>query len=146
MFEKILVAVDGSAHSKRALTAAADLARHYRASVYLLHVIRDLSLPKEIWEMISAGEVTESRLEILEDSAEIILDNGRQQLAEAGLEDVKAQYLVGDPAVKIASYAEEQAVDLIIIGHRGLGTHGEMLGSVARKLLNFTPVPCLVVR
>ncbi len=146
MFEKILVAVDGSAHSKRALDVAADLARHYRSSVFLLHVIRDLSLPREIWEMISAGEVTESRLEILQDSAEIILDNGRRQLAEAGVEDVTQEYLIGDPAVKIAAYAEEHGVGLIVIGHRGLGTQSQMLGSMARKLLNLTPVPCLVVR
>ena len=146
MFEKILVAVDGSPHSKRAVDVAIDLAKRYQSSVFLLHVIRNLLLPREILEMIAAGEVTESRMEILQDSAEIILDSAREKFEAAGLSDVKTHYVVGDPAFKIADYAEKNDVDLIVIGHRGLGTHGEMLGSMARKLLNMTEVSCLVVQ
>jgi len=77
MFKKILVAVDGSRHSKRAVEAAIDLTKRYQASVTLLHVIRDMPLPAEILEMIAAGEVTESRMEILQNSAEIILGNSK---------------------------------------------------------------------
>ncbi|RLC62373.1 MAG: universal stress protein [Chloroflexi bacterium] len=146
MFKKLLVAVDGSSHSKRAVGAAIDLAKRYQASVYLLHVIRDLSLPKEILEMIAAGEVTESRMEILQDSAEIILENAQERFKQAGLSDVKSGYVIGDPALKIADWAEQNDADLIVIGHRGLGTRGEMLGSVTRKLLNITKTSCLVVR
>lgn len=146
MFKKILVAVDGSRHSKRAVEAAIDLTEHYQASVTLLHVIRDMPLPKEILEMIAAGEVTESRMEILQDSAEIILGNAREKFEEAGLSDVKSHYVIGDPAFKIADYAEKNDFDLIVVGHRGLGTRGKMLGSMARKLLNMTQVSCLVVK
>ena len=146
MFEKILVAVDGSRHSKRAVDTAIDLTKHCQSFVFLLHVIRDMPLPKEIREMIAAGEVTESRMEILQDSADIILDNAREKFEEAGLLDVKSHYIVGDPAFQITDYAEKNDVDLIVIGHRGLGTRGEMLGSMARKLLNMTGVSCLVVR
>ncbi|OQY22829.1 MAG: universal stress protein [Chloroflexi bacterium] len=146
MFDKMLVAVDGSRHSKRAVEAAVDLAKRYQASVTILHVIRDMPLPKEIMEMIAAGEVTESRMEILQDSAEIILDNARKKFAEAGLSDVQSHHVIGDPAFQIADYAQKNGIDLIVIGHRGLGTRGEMLGSMARKLLNMTKVSCLVVR
>ena len=146
MFKRILVAVDGSPHSKRAVEAAVDLAKRYQASVHLLHVIRDLSLPKEILDMIAAGEVTESRMEILQDSAEIILENAQERFKQADLSDVKSGYVIGDPACKIADWAEQNNADLIVIGHRGLGTRGEMLGSVARKLLNITGVSCLVIR
>ncbi len=146
MFKKILVAVDGSRHSKRAVEAAIDLTKRYQASVTLLHVIRDMPLPKEILEMIAAGEVTESRREILENSAEIILGNAQEKFQEVGLSDVRTEYVIGDPAFKIADYAAKNGVDLIVIGHRGLGTRGEMLGSMARKLLNMTQVSCLVIR
>jgi nucleotide-binding universal stress UspA family protein len=36
-------------------------------------------------------------------------------------------------------------VALIVLGHRGLGPHGGLLGSVARKLVNMTDISCLVV-
>jgi len=145
MFKKILVAVDGSSHSKRAIDAAIDLVKRYQASVLLLHVIRDFSLPKELLEMISAGEVTASRKEILEDSAEIILGDAREKFQEAGLSDITSDFLVGDPATTIADYADQNGANLIVIGHRGLGTRGTMLGSVARNLTNISTVSCLVV-
>jgi len=144
VFKRLLVPVDGSPHAKRAVNAAADLAVGREARIYLLHVIRDLSLPKEILQMIAAGEVTESRMEILQDSAEIILDNARDQLEQAGLSDVRSDYIMGDPASKILEYAERNGVDLIVIGHRGLGPRGGLLGSVARKLVNMTTVSVLV--
>lgn len=144
MFKRLLVPVDGSPHAKRAVNAAADLAVGREARIYLLHVIRDLSLPKEILQMIAAGEVTESRMEILQDSADIILDNARDQLEQTGLSDVRSDYIMGDPASKILEYAERNGVDLIVIGHRGLGPRGGLLGSVARKLVNMTTVSVLV--
>jgi nucleotide-binding universal stress UspA family protein len=145
MFRKMLVPVDGSPHSKRAVEAAIDLARRLQASVYLLHVIRNLSLPVEIMEMIVAGEITESRSEILQNSAQIILDNSRRSFEEAGLTEITVDYVIGDPAYKILEYAEENGVDLIVIGHRGLGPHNGLLGGVSRKLLNMTTISCLVV-
>lgn len=144
MFEKILIPVDGSRHSRRAIEMAIGLAKCHGSSVFLLHVIRDLSLPKEILAMIKAGEVTESRLEILENSAEIILDNAREKFTEAGITDVKSEYVLGDPASKMIEYAEQNDVDLIVIGHRGLGPHKGLLGGVARKLVNMTTVSVLI--
>lgn len=145
MFKKVLVPVDGSPHARRAIEAAVDLAERYQAAVYLLHVIRNLSLPIEIMEMIKAGEITESRMEILEDSAEIILANARGNFEAAGLKDITSDYLIGDPASKILEYAEQNGIDLIILGHRGLGPQSGLLGGVARKLINMTTISCLVV-
>jgi nucleotide-binding universal stress UspA family protein len=117
----------------------------WRSTMMLLHVIRNMSLPKEILEMIRAGEVTASRMEILEDSAEIILDNAQEKLDQAGLLGAKRAYLVGDPASTIADYAEENGIDLIVLGHRGLNPGGELLGTAASKLMNITDIACLVV-
>lgn len=144
MFEKILVPVDGSKHGRRATEMAINLAECHGSSVFLLHVIRDLSLPREIMAMIKAGEVTESRMEILQDSAEIILDSARGSFEEAGLTNVQIEYVVGDPASKILEYAEQKGVDLVVIGHRGLGPSGGLLGGVARKLVNMTRVSILI--
>jgi nucleotide-binding universal stress UspA family protein len=145
MYKRILVPVDGSRHSKQAVKAAIDIAKRYEASVFLLHAIRNLSLPKEILEMVAAGEVTESRMEILQDSAEIILDNAKEQFAAAGITAVQSEFVIGKPTTKIAEYAEQNEIDLIVIGHRGLGPKGGLLGSVTRNLLNLTEIACLVV-
>jgi nucleotide-binding universal stress UspA family protein len=123
---------------------AVGLAKCHGSSVFLLHVIRDLSLPKEIMAMIRAGEVTESRMEILQDSAEIILDSAREEFAEAGITDVQGEYIVGDPAAKILEYAGQRGVDLIIIGQRGLGPHEGLLGGVSRRLVNTANVSILI--
>jgi nucleotide-binding universal stress UspA family protein len=144
MFDIILVPVDGSKHGRRATEMAIDLAKCHGSSVFLLHVIRDLSLPKEIMTMVRAGEVTESRMEILQDSAEIILDSARERFEEAGITNVQGTYVVGNPASKILEYAGENDVDLIVIGHRGLGPHEGLLGGVARKLVNMSNISVLI--
>ena len=95
--------------------------------------------------MIARGEVTESRMEILQDSAEIILQNAYERFQAAGFTQVKSDFVVGDPASRILEYAENNGVDLIVIGHRGLGTEAGFLGSVVRKLVNMTKISCLVV-
>jgi nucleotide-binding universal stress UspA family protein len=145
MFEKLLVAVDGSPHANRAVDVAVELAKCHRSSVLLLHVIRDLSLPREILEMIAAGEITAGRLQILQDSAEIILNNALEKFTQAGLSDVKKECVMGDPASKMLEYAEQNGVDLIVLGQRGLQPHSGLMGGVVRKLVNMAGISCLIV-
>jgi nucleotide-binding universal stress UspA family protein len=144
VFEKILVPVDGSSHSKYAVQMAAELASRHGSSVFLLHVIRDFVLPRELVDMIKAGEITESRMQILQDSADIILDNAQREFERAGIASLQRECLTGDPASKILEYAEQKGVDLIVLGHRGLGPTRGLLGGVARKLVNMTKISCLI--
>ncbi len=144
MFDRILVPVDGSKNARLAVDMAVQLARCHGSTVFLLHVIRDLSLPPELMEMISTGEVNESRVEILRNSAEIILDGALDKFVQAGVANVHGEYVIGDPAGRILEYAHEQGVDLIVIGYRGLGPHSGMLGGVARKIVNMTDISVLV--
>jgi len=145
MFEKLLVPVDGSPHANRAVDAAIELARCHGSSVFLLHAIRDLSLPRELLDMIASGEVTAGRMQLLQDSAEIILSNAAAKFEQAGVSDVKKEIVMGDPTSKILDYAEQNGVDLIVLGHRGLGPNRGLLGGVARMLVNTTSVSCLIV-
>ena len=94
--------------------------------------------------MIEAGEVIASRMEILEDSAAIILDNAREKRTEAGVTDVKSEYVLGDPASRMIEYAERYGAELIVIGQRGLGSHSGLLGGVDGKLVNRTNVLVLI--
>ncbi len=145
MFKKLLVPVDGSEHANRAVETAIELAQCHGAEVFLLHVIRDLSLPKEILEMISAGEITAPRMQILQDSADIILGKARQKFEQAGITKVKSECVIGDPTAEILKFAGQNGVDLIVIGQRGLGPNEGLLGGVARKLVNMTKISCLIV-
>lgn len=147
MFENILVAVDGSRSSNHAIEVAVDLAKRYQSSVFLLHVIRNLSLPREILDMIAAGQVTESRQELLENSAEIILENAKEKCEAAGLMNITTNYMIGPPATTINDYAEQNKIDLIVIGHRGVSSEQDvLLGGVARKLTNISTISTLVVK
>jgi nucleotide-binding universal stress UspA family protein len=94
--------------------------------------------------MMAAGEITASRRQILEDSAEIILDNAREKFESAGVEDVRGEFVIGDPASKILEYAGQNGADLIVLGHRGLGPHEGLLGGVARKIVNMTRTSVLI--
>ncbi len=145
MFKKLLVPIDGSDHSNRAVDQAVELAKCCDASLYLVHVIQDLPLPKEILEMIAAGEVTATREQILQDSADLMLTNARVRCQQAGCLYVNVDVLRGDPASKILSYAEQNGIDLIVLGQRGLMTRPGLLGGVARKIVNMAGVSCLVV-
>lgn len=147
MFKKILVGVDGSRHSDRAVETAIDLAKQNEAEVLLLHVIRNLSLPQELLEMIAKGEVTESRMELLQDSADIILESAKKKCAQAELQNVSGEYLIGSPASTLARYAEEHGVDLIVTGHQGISSESpEILGGVVKKLTNISKISCLIVK
>jgi nucleotide-binding universal stress UspA family protein len=145
MYQTILVPVDGSANSRRAVEAAAELAKCHLASITLLHVIPDEPLPPELMKMIARGEINESRMEILRNSAEIILEDAQKTLKEMGILQFQHEYVIGDPASKILEYSKANAVDLIVIGHSGLGTQENFLGSVTRKLVNISKISCLII-
>lgn len=145
MFNTILVAVDGSPAGKRALDAAIEIAKCNAARLMLFHVIADLPLPQDIVDMIASGEITESRTEILETSAELILLGARRRCEAADYTNVTTDYVSGDPARKILEYADTHDADLIVIGHRGLDSQSDLLGSVARKLINMTQRSCLII-
>jgi len=145
MFKTILVAVDGSSNSQRAVRAAAELGKCHGAALILLHVIPDEPLPRELAKMIASGEITASHMALLKDSAEIILQEAQEVLRAAGVTEDKSEYIHGDPAFQIIEYAQANQVDLIVIGHRGLGAQITMLGSVTRKLVNITRISCLII-
>ena len=148
MFKTILVPVDGSRHGDHAVDVAVDLAKQHGSNLLLVHVIRPWSLPQEIIDMIKAGEVNQSRQEIMQQSAEIILESAQKRCREGGLAATSAETLTGDPATLIEDYAQAKEVDLIVLGHSGLeaGAHPNLLGGVARKLVNISRKSCLVVR
>jgi len=146
--QHILVAVDGSGPSLRAVAMAATLARAGGGSVTLLHVVDPRLLRFLPTETALAGE---ARLGLLPDAVERgIREDAEGQLAlcqrvceKAGV-PATTRVEVAAPVRAIADAAAE--ADLVVIGSRGRGAlSGAALGSVSQRVLGATHKPVLVV-
>lgn len=147
MIDAILVATDASAAANRAIDLGADLAAKYHASLNLLHVIRDMQLPEEIAHMAEVEKLATSRSEVLHYVAKKIIGDAKTRAQAKGAAKIQTEIAEGDPATSILKYAQDHAVDLIVMGTRGLGgVKGMLLGSVSRKVSNLSAVDCLTVR
>jgi nucleotide-binding universal stress UspA family protein len=141
---KILVPVDFSEHSQRALDEAVSLAKHFGAEVILFHCY-PIPLPPfgEVPYDIVAPEryVDAIRTEALKRVTQW-RDKARAQGVRA-----EGQISPGSPSSAIAALAEKVGADLIVIGTRGLGgLEHVLLGSVAERTIRIAPCPVLTVK
>jgi len=139
VFNHLLVPLDGSEYSQRALATATDLARVTGARITLLGVI---------WRPQAPGV---PHVEKLDDQSRKRVHDYLETLAapvrKAGVAQVDAEVRFGQPADEIAHVAADAGVDLILMSTHGLGASGRYaLGSVALKVLMSAPAPVLMVR
>ncbi|MEM7168942.1 MAG: universal stress protein [Pseudomonadota bacterium] len=147
MFAKILVAVDGSEVSSRVLDAAIAMAQKFDAQVSLLHVVREMQLPKNLGLMQEYEAVNRQRHDLLNSVGEQIINQATRTTESKGVSVAGSDIGTGDPATAIIKQADKVGADLIIIGSRGLGeVEGMLLGSVSRKVSNTAKVPCLIIK
>jgi len=139
MYEKILVAVDHSEVSARALEAARGLAALSHGEVWVLHLRERETLGK-------TGLLTSTESS---DEASAAVSDAVEQLTQAG---IKAHAVVRDTvfgyaAREIVSDAAGLGADVIVMGSRGRGDlAGLVLGSTAHKVIHLADRPVLVVR
>ncbi len=139
--EKILVPVDGSEQSHKAVAFAADLAKHYNATLHLLHAFKLTIIPEGLGEYVASER---AQLQALGDK---IITAAEGEAKEHGIERIEATVVEGDPAERIIDYAKEHDVDIIVVGSRGLGTFKELLlGSVSSKVSHRADRTCVIVR
>lgn len=139
---KILVPVDGSPNSERAVRHAVALAAHNPAlEVHLLNV----QPPIEDWEV--RRFLKREEVEAMEESkGGDALVCARAILDAAGVR-YTPQVLIGPVAETIAKTALEQNCDGIVMGTRGLGAvAGVLLGSVTSKVIHLADVPVTLVK
>ena len=139
MFDKILVAVDHSEISDRALDAARDLALLSKGEVWVLHMRE-----REVAVKTGVSLSDESM-----DEASAAVAAAVDKLAVAGVQahgDVGTT-LFGYAARNIVDDAKEHDVDVIVMGSRGRGDlAGLILGSTAHKVIHLADRPVLIVR
>ena len=136
--DKIVVAFDGSDHSRRALERAAELARKGAGVTVVSAVhVRPHTGRGPGHPPVDPDEAAERRKE---------LEEAERFLSKSGIE-VRAVPGVGDPADTIVDEARDWDADLIVVGTRGLGgAKRMMLGSTSTKVLHHAPCDVLVVR
>ncbi|MGZ9793859.1 universal stress protein [Bacillus atrophaeus] len=150
MFNKMLVAIDGSEMSAKALDAAVHLAKEQQAELSILHVGREAVVAtSSLTGIVYVPEhfIDEIRQEVKKEGLHI-LENAKAK-AKAAESGVQAEiiYAQGEPAHEILNNAKEKGVGLIIVGSRGIsGLKEMMLGSVSHKVSQLSPCPVLIVR
>ena len=138
MFKRIIVAVDGSEHSDRALKYTQGLAECFGAAVWLVHAFPHTS------DLLGYDEY-EQLVSRREGAGQEILDEARQKLGETNFE-VHEELLEGPAAEAILSVAKTRQADLIVMGTRGLSSLGGLLfGSVSNKVSHYASCPVMLI-
>jgi nucleotide-binding universal stress UspA family protein len=137
MLEKILLAVDMSDDARKAVPAAAELAKAGGGTVHVLHV-------RELYYPVPPTVVGDSPEE-----AQQLVDSVVEELKKTGVTaDGAVQASTGgSPASVILEQAREVGAGMVVLGSRGLSNLGGLLlGSVANKVIQLSSCPVLVVR
>ena len=148
MYRRILVAVDGSATSKKALVAALEMASYSggRSVIRLIHVLDELVYLPGLDP--HAGQFG-SAIRVMREAAEKVLADGLAIVQSAGVQGdtVLVDRLGAHLAETVAAQAKEWNASLLVVGTHGRRGVGRMLmGSGAEQIIRLAPCPVLVVR
>ena len=147
MINKILVAVDGSDHSLKAVDYAASIAAAMNAELQLLFVIKNQNLPKGLLNYADAEHITGGNKYILEKMAEDIISNAKDRAAKSGAQNITAEVKNGPVARTIVAQAKDNSTDMIVIGTRGMGNiEATLRGGVSHRVELLSKCPVLSVR
>jgi len=139
VIRKILLPVDGSDYMKKEVEWACSFAKTFSAEVTILHVVA-MPISSDIGGIPAASKQ-------LEEAGNKILEDARLMAEACGLKpQVEMDFSVGNPGMRIVKKAENEGIDLIIIGAKGKNRFREILmGSVANTVVNNAPCLVLVV-
>jgi len=142
MFNKILLAYNGSREGKSALLACAEIASFTKSETHLLAVA---GMPSSMF--LTEGFLPEELLEEEKKRAQEILDEGTAQLKQRGF-SVTGHLAVGEPVEEICRLAAELKCDVIVVGHQQRASFASRWwrGSVGKTLLDYAPCSVLVAQ
>lgn len=148
MFEKILIATDGSRHSRRAAEAAIEMAGLYGSTITALYVIDIGREYAPLGDLVS--KEADSMIAGIRCNLKQQGDEATKEVAEmaerAGI-SAERRIVEGYPAEEIIRLAGEEKAGLIVMGGIGeTGLNRFLLGSVADRVVRSSAIPVLVVR
>jgi universal stress protein A len=139
-YQHLLTAVDFSPGTETVVARARDLSQRYMARVSLVHVVEPM-LMEYTGEMVLPEDLDLERR---------LVDSGRERIAELGerlhARDSDCHVLVGSPKTEIVRIAEDNGVDLILVGSHGRHGLALLLGSTANAVLHHAPCDVIAVR
>lgn len=144
MYQHILIPVDGSPTSDRALQEALAFARQHNVQLQLLHVMEEIHFV-DIESSINYAELQES----IRNSGAKVLAQAQVMVQQAGMTAETKLLEAGGERVAnvIVAEAERWPADLIVIGTHGRTGFSRLLfGSVAEGVVRTAPVPVLLIR
>ena len=145
MFKKILVPVDGSENSLKALDLAIELQKQCKAELNILSVYREHKLWNASISMIDE-KLTGSADDAMEQFAKEVAQNSKNYAIERGVDNLHSFYMGGGPSRMILKFSKDHNIDLIILGSRGISDSEKyLLGSVSHKVTSMAQCPVLVV-
>jgi len=141
LFSKILVPVDGSDISYRALDSALFLSERLASKITAIHVIEKVPTV-----YIQSQKVLDELLETHKNESQKILDECSSIATKKGIA-INTTLLEGNPASTILEFSQMEKYEVIIIGSRGMGHFKELiLGSVSSKILHHSLCSVLLIR
>ncbi len=146
MYKRILVAVDGSNASKKALAAALQMAGESEGSIRLLHV---MDAGSSFGGFDPYGTFTADLLGVMREAGMKILTDATEAAKAAGVEATSSlcENLEARLGETVADEARRWNADLIVTGSHGRRGVGRIvLGSGAEQIMRLAPVPVLLIR
>jgi nucleotide-binding universal stress UspA family protein len=140
--KKILFPTELRAYSLKILPFVRSISEKYESTIYLLHVIEDLSRWGGFYiPHISLDLYQEEALE----AADKLMDKVCKQQMQ-GCPNFERRIRSGDPAVEILKTIDSEDIDLVVMGTHGYkGLEHAIFGSVAEKVVKKSPVPVLTI-
>ncbi|WP_010283608.1 universal stress protein [Bacillus timonensis] len=138
MYNKILLAADGSDHSIRAAENAILIANSSHTKIEVVYVVDHNKVKSDVLENWNSPDIGDKRRFRLRDIEKIVKNSGVVY---------EITFLHGEPGPTIVNYANKNQFDLVIIGSRGLNALQEfVLGSVSHKVAKRANCPVLIVK
>jgi nucleotide-binding universal stress UspA family protein len=150
MINKLLVAIDGSGHSMKAVDYASAIAASCKAKVIILTVVRAHNIQKHSAELRQYAElenVSVVDLNALKSIANDLVAYAAKKSREQGVDDIATKVQEGPVARTIIACAEQNDVDMIVMGSRGLGSiEATLRGGVSHRVELLAKCPVLSVK
>jgi len=138
----LLVPIDGSENSFRALDYAAAQGKYGPVVLHLLHV----GPPLDDYGMVGAHLSPQQHAKLLRERAQSILKRATARVRSAQVE-CKSHVVIGNVPATIANLARRLKCESIVMGTRGMGRIANLLlGSVASKVVHLARVPVTLVK
>ncbi len=140
-YQHILIAADFSEHSQQVINRAQEIAERYQAKLSICHIIEDFPIADFAYEPMISVDL---------DMRDAMLDSGKKHIADIAkkfdLPTANQWVEFGSPSLNIVSLANDNKVDLIVVGSHGRHGIKLLLGSTANGVLHHALCDVLAVR